>query len=121
MGLPVGQLLFGPILFHTPFLCWRGLFSWGLGGDEDIQATAARRQDTVLDSTGGGLLFFTCSIYDTINSVRAAGRNWQFMPLEGTAAAMGLYLILLALSAQNKPVASRESADPDCGGGELPS
>jgi hypothetical protein len=68
-----------------------------------------------------GLLFFACSIYDTINSVRAAGWNWQFLPLEGTSAAMGLYLILLALSAQNKAFASGESADPDCSVGELPS
>jgi hypothetical protein len=68
-----------------------------------------------------GLLFLVCAIYNTINSVRAGGWHWQFLPLAGTPAAMGLYLILLALSAQNKPVASGESADPDCGGGDLPS
>ena len=68
-----------------------------------------------------GLLFLSCAIYDTINSVRASGWHWQFLPLEGTAAAMGLYLILMALSARNKRVVTRDVGGPECGVGELPS
>ena len=49
-----------------------------------------------------GMLFLLAAIYDAVQSVRV-GWHWQYLPLEGTPAAMGLYLILLAYSTRDKP------------------
>ncbi len=63
-----------------------------------------------------GVIFLVAAIYDTFQSVRLAGWYWQYLPIEGTVAAMGIYLILLALSARDEPVgeaiASNQAALP---------
>jgi hypothetical protein len=58
-----------------------------------------------------GVIFLVAAIYDTFQSVRLGGWYWQYLPIEGTLAAMGAYLILLALSAPDESVG--ETAGPN--------
>jgi hypothetical protein len=45
-----------------------------------------------------GVIFLVAAIYDTFQSVRLGGWYWQYLSIEGTVAAMGIYLMLLAIS-----------------------
>jgi hypothetical protein len=45
-----------------------------------------------------GILFLVAATYDSFQSVRPTGWHWQYLSFEGTVAAMGIYLILLAVS-----------------------
>jgi hypothetical protein len=58
-----------------------------------------------------GMLFVAASISDSIQSVRAGGWHWHYLYLEGTPAAMGMYLILLAFSTRRKPTCSEAVAN----------
>jgi len=43
-----------------------------------------------------GVLFVLAAVCDFFMSLHVGGWHWQYLPLEGTVAAMGLYLLLLA-------------------------
>lgn len=51
-----------------------------------------------------GITFLVAAVYDSVQSARLAGWNWQYLSFEGTVAAMGIYLILLALITRDIPV-----------------
>jgi hypothetical protein len=51
-----------------------------------------------------GVIFLVAAMYDSVQSVRLGGWNWQYVTYEGTPAAMGIYLILLAFSTPNQRV-----------------
>jgi len=58
-----------------------------------------------------GIIFLVAAIYDSVQSIRLAGWRWQYLSIEGTPAAMGIYLILLAFSTPDEPVGNAVAAN----------
>jgi hypothetical protein len=58
-----------------------------------------------------GILFVVAVIYDSVQSFRLGGWHWQYLQYEGTPAAMGMYLILLAFGIPRKPAGNEVIAD----------
>ena len=56
-----------------------------------------------------GTLFLIAAVCDLVQSVRIGGWRWAYLPLEGTVAGMGMYLMLLAFGTQEKNQSSAVS------------
>ena len=54
-----------------------------------------------------GIMFLVAAIYDSANSLKY-GWNWMLLVVEATPAAMGSYLIFLALSGRPGPIAQEQ-------------